>query len=84
MSEVEDPNKHLEALVDNEECTEDELVTLREAIAGIAGEDGWWKSYSRICFERAAVMLCDKGLEPQDVYWHLSGMYSAVANCYGG
>jgi hypothetical protein len=36
---------------------EDGEMTLKEAIAKIPGEDGWWKSHSQETFEEHAVDL---------------------------
>lgn len=77
------PESILDARIDNEECDEDNLPTLREAIRDIGGENGWWKSYSEESFQKAAIMLGNKGMHPQDIYFHLSAMYSAVSACYG-
>jgi len=81
MTEETKKNEILDTMVDYEL---DALVTLREAIQNIPGDDGWWKSHSGEVYEKAAVMLCENGLSPQDSLWHLHSMYWSAAACYGG
>ena len=64
------------------ECAEIE-VTLREGIAKIPGEEGWWKSGAQEGYEKLALDLLEFGATPQQAVNLLHSAYWCAAECYG-
>lgn len=72
------------ATLDTEVFFGDAKMSLKDAIAIIPGEDGWWKSGSQDDFARLANELLENGFSAERTLYFLCEAYMAVADCYGG
>ena len=57
-------------------------MTLREAIAQIPGDDGWFESSGEEAFCKAANMMLEGGSTPKKIIGVLNDMYGAGAECF--
>jgi hypothetical protein len=63
----------------------DELTpTLRAAVIGIPGPDGYWKARAEQEYLAAAKTLVERGFTDEQAASLLEGLYWAAAECYGG
>ena len=63
----------------------DELSpTLRAAVIGIPGQDGYWKARAEQEYLAAAKELVAHGFSEERTASLLEGLYWSAAECYGG